>query len=74
MEWAESLYELAVKYLMASGGDVRGFLAEAQQYYSGAVAIVTGDSPPALGTSDSFETEEVLRPGEQEPAGEEGTL
>jgi hypothetical protein len=72
MEWAENLYELAIKYLMAVGGDVRGFLAEAQQYYSSAVAIVTGDSPPAIGPGDSFETEELLRPGEPEPGSAEG--
>lgn len=60
MEWAEHLYELAVRYIQESGGDVRGFLAEAQGYYSGAVAIVTGDSPPAIGDGSVDEAEVVL--------------
>jgi hypothetical protein len=63
MEWSEHLYELAIKYLLAANGDVRGFLAEAQQYYSSAIAIVTGDSPPAIGDGSTNEVEVVLRPG-----------
>ncbi len=60
MEWSEHLYELAIKYLLAANGDVRGFLAEAQQYYSGAIAIVTGDSPPKIGDGSSDEIEVLL--------------
>ncbi len=66
MEWAEFLYELAIKHILAVGGDTRAFLSEAQQYYTGAVSIVTGNgnSAPALGPGDSVEIEELLRPGE----------
>jgi len=60
MEWSEHLYELAIKYLLAANGDVRGFLAEAQQYYSSAIAIVTGDRPPAFGDGSTHEAEIVL--------------
>jgi hypothetical protein len=62
MEWAESFYELAIKYIQQAGGDVRGFLAEAQQYYSGTVSSITGDRPPAFGDGRTVETEVVLRP------------
>lgn len=64
MEWAEHLYELAIKYILATNGDVRAFLAEAQQYYSHAVGIVIGDSPPAIGSGDPVEAEDLLRSGE----------
>ena len=72
MEWAQHLYELAIRYLTLSGGDVRGFLHEAQQYYSGAVSIVTGDSPPAIGDGSAGPVVDVLRSGEQTDGGEEG--
>ena len=71
MEWAEHLYELAIKYILLVGGDVRGFLGEAQHYYTSAVALVTGDSPPAIGFSDSESSEGVLRPGQPLAGGEE---
>lgn len=57
MEWAEHLYEMAIKYILAGEGDVRGFLTEAQGYYSSAVAIVTGDSPPEIGDGSGDEVE-----------------
>ena len=60
MEWSEHLYELAIKYLLQANGDVRGFLAEAQTYYAGAIAIVTGDSPPAIGDVGVDEIEVLL--------------
>lgn len=61
MEWAEHLYELAIKFILEGTGDVRGFLSEAQGYYSSAVAIVTGDSPPAIGDGSDHEAEELPR-------------
>jgi hypothetical protein len=61
MEWAEAFYELAIKYIIASNGDVRAFLAEAQHYYDNAVTIVTGrNSTPAIESGDPVETEELL--------------
>ncbi len=63
MEWSEHVYELAIRYIQVAGGDVSGFLREAQSYYSSAIESVIGDSAPALGTGDSVEAEVVLRPG-----------
>lgn len=61
MEWAEHLYELAIKYILLKEGDVPGFLKEAQSYYSRAVGLVVGHSPPALGPGDPAAANSVLR-------------
>lgn len=66
MAWAEHLYTLALSYIQAAGGDTRGFLSEAQSYYTSAIGSVVGGGfgSPALGPGDSDEAEDVLRPGE----------
>lgn len=67
MEWAEYLYTVAIKFIEQAGGDIGGFLNEAQLYYTSAIGSVIGDSAPALGPGDPDEAEDVLRPDEPQP-------
>lgn len=60
MEWAEFLYTLAVRHIQLAGGDVGGFLSEAQSYYTSAIGTVIGNSTPALGTGDPDEAQDLL--------------
>jgi len=64
MSWAEDFYVLAIRYIRNAGGDVGGFLREAQNYYAttvGQVIDVTGDGPAALGNGGPGEAEDAVR-------------
>ncbi len=56
MQWAEALYELAVKYIDQAGGDVVAFLTEAEAYFNASVGtVVRRDRAPALGPGGAIE-------------------
>lgn len=72
MAWAEDFYVLAIRYIKNAGGDVGGFLREAQNYYATTVGQVVdvgigGDGPAALGNGGPSEAEDALRPELEEP-------
>lgn len=64
MEWSEALFTIAIRYIQNAGGDIPGFLTEAQAYFTNTVDTYTGISSPALGAGYDLEAPDVLRPGE----------
>lgn len=67
MAWAEFFYDLAVRHIQEAGGDVAGFLNDAQAFYDRTVTIVVGPEARRnrLGKGSEIgnvEDEGVLRP------------